>query len=123
MLVTGAAALLVCLGEALITQISDDVAGGTIRSDPIRTVEAIIAGVSFLGAGTIIRSRKGGSVEGLTTAASLLFTAGVGVAVALRELALAIGATLLVLITLRTVHILERRLTSKKSSNAKSGEA
>jgi putative Mg2+ transporter-C (MgtC) family protein len=53
MLVAGSAALLVGLGEVLLERFS---AGGEsllIRADPIRIVEAIITGISFLGAGTI----------------------------------------------------------------------
>ena len=74
MLVAGAATLLVGLGDALLT--SFDVETGTqIVSDPIRIVEAIITGVSFLGAGTIFRSERGETVRGLTTAASLLLSA------------------------------------------------
>jgi putative Mg2+ transporter-C (MgtC) family protein len=50
-----------------------------LTSDPIRIIEAVITGVSFLGAGTIIRNqRDGGRVEGLTTAASLLLAAAIG---------------------------------------------
>lgn len=74
-----------------------------MRSDPVRIVEAVITGVSFLGAGTIIRHRSKRQIEGITTAASILFTAGVGVCVALSQVVLAVGVTALVLITLRGV--------------------
>jgi putative Mg2+ transporter-C (MgtC) family protein len=40
-----------------------------IRFDPVRIVEAIMTGVSFLGAGTIFRRGQNDYVEGLTTAA------------------------------------------------------
>jgi putative Mg2+ transporter-C (MgtC) family protein len=109
MLVAGAAALLVSLGDIIIaffTVSSSDV----VRSDPIRIVEAVITGVSFLGAGTILRRRKAGEVEGLTTAASLLFVAVIGICVALSELVLAFGSTALALVTLSGVKHLERWL-------------
>ena len=54
-----------------------------------------------LGAGTIIRNRSSQEVQGLTTAASLLLAAAVGVTVALSQLILAIGITALALLTLR----------------------
>jgi putative Mg2+ transporter-C (MgtC) family protein len=73
----------------------------TVRSDPIRIVEAVITGVSFLGAGTIIRDQSKGQVEGLTTAGSILLAAAVGVSVALEQILLAGGVTLLILITLQ----------------------
>ncbi len=81
--------------------------GGLVRSDPVRIIEAVVTGVSFLGAGTIVLRRGKRQVEGLTTAASILFTAAVGVCVALSQVVLAIGATVLVLITLRGLGLLE----------------
>jgi len=75
MLVAGTAALLVLLGNVLVDQFRDGLATEMIRSDPIRIVEAIVAGVAFLGAGTIIRHGGRTAVQGLTTAAALLFTA------------------------------------------------
>jgi putative Mg2+ transporter-C (MgtC) family protein len=108
MLVAGAAALLVSLGEFLVRYFGVD--DNLVRSDPIRIIEAVITGVSFLGAGTIIRHRDENQVEGLTTAASLLFVAGLGVTVALSQWVLAVGATLLVLATLRGLGYLQGRL-------------
>jgi putative Mg2+ transporter-C (MgtC) family protein len=98
MLVCGAAALLVSVSNALVDDF--DVAESAIRVDPIRVIEAVVAGVSFLGAGTIFRRSRATHVEGLTTAASLLFTAGVGVCVATDRIILAVGATLLVTLVL-----------------------
>jgi putative Mg2+ transporter-C (MgtC) family protein len=76
-------------------------------------MEAVITGVSFLGAGTIICSRAGGQVEGLTTAASLLVAAAVGSCVALSQIVLALGITVLVLNTLRGLGFAEKWLASK----------
>lgn len=87
--------------------------GDLVRTDPIRIVQAVITGVTFLGAGTIIRSGSGHRVEGLTTAASILFAAAVGISVALSHYLLAGGATLLVLVTLRGVQVLERWITDR----------
>ena len=104
MLIAGTGALLVVLADALVEHFGGDAyAGGIIRADPIRIVEAIITGVAFIGAGTIFRSQGGDHVEGLTTAASLLFSAAIGVAVALREFVIAVGITLLALAVLRSV--------------------
>ena len=78
-------------------------------ASPIRLLEAVVTGVSFLGAGTILRERRGGRVHGLTTAASLLLTAATGASVALEQLGVALGATLIGLVTLRGVGWLEDR--------------
>lgn len=110
MLVCAAAALLVGLSEILVSQLSEDVPAAFVRTDPIRVLEAVITGVSFLGAGTIIRQRDEGVVSGLTTAASLLLTAAIGVAVALHAVLLAIGVTLLAFVTLHLVRWFEKRL-------------
>ena len=56
--------------------------------------------------GTIIRHRSTQAVEGLTTAASLLLAAGIGVAVALSQFVLAIAVTVLALITRRVLHLI-----------------
>ncbi|HEX8746766.1 MAG TPA: MgtC/SapB family protein [Pyrinomonadaceae bacterium] len=102
MLVAGAAALLVGLGDALIHRFDASGMGDNLRSDPIRIVEAIITGISFLGAGTIFRrTDQKEHVEGLTTAASILMSSAIGISVALRQFVMAVGVTLLALLTLR----------------------
>lgn len=99
MLVAGAAALLVGLADVLLEHFAG--AGDIIRADPFRIVEAIITGISFIGAGTIFRRRSGDHVEGLTTAALLLFSAALGIAVGLGEYVLASCLAVLVPLTLR----------------------
>jgi len=116
MLVAGAAALLVLLGDVVINHFRTEIGGQVVQSDPVRIIEAVITGVSFLGAGTIIRSRSGDHVEGLTTAASLLAAAAIGISVALYQIVLAIGITLIVLITLHGLHVVEGILTKRKNS-------
>jgi putative Mg2+ transporter-C (MgtC) family protein len=79
-----------------------------IQSDPLRIIEAVITGVSFLGAGTIIRHSSTDHVEGLTTAASLQLAAAVGVTVAVGQLLWCAGITILALLTLRGVQVTAR---------------
>ena len=114
MLVAGAAAFLVALSDVAIQRFNVELGAGLVRSDPIRIIEAVITGISFLGAGTILRHKGSDHVEGLTTAASLLFAAGLGICVALSQVPLAIGVTILVLVTLRGVGLLRRWLASDK---------
>jgi putative Mg2+ transporter-C (MgtC) family protein len=114
MLVAGAAALLVSLGDVVTSQFQLELGQQVVQADPIRIMEAVITGVSFLGAGTIIRSRAGGQVEGLTTAATLLVAAAVGACVALSQILLAVGITILVLITLRGLGFAEKWLAGKR---------
>jgi putative Mg2+ transporter-C (MgtC) family protein len=108
MMVSGASALLVGLGNTMVHHFDIGMGYGMLQSDPLRIIEAVITGVSFLGAGTIIRRGGVQDVEGLTTAASLLFVAGVGVTVALSQWVLAVGATGLALVTLRVLHLISQ---------------
>jgi putative Mg2+ transporter-C (MgtC) family protein len=117
MLVAGAAALLVLLGELLIGELVRNIGDAVIRSDPIRIIAAIITGVSFLGAGTIIRLNRRGSVEGLTTAATLLFASVLGIGVALSQWLVVTGATILVLSVLRLLPAIERLLGGKTQAS------
>jgi putative Mg2+ transporter-C (MgtC) family protein len=114
MLVAGAAALLVSLGDLVIMSFDIELDQQLLQSDPIRIMQAVITGVSFLGAGTIIRQRGSREVEGLTTAASLLFVAGIGLCVALSQAILAVGLTLMVLLTLRGLNYLRRQVTDEE---------
>lgn len=68
-------------------------------------VQAIAAGIGFLGAGTIFVGRHQSQAHGLTTAASIWVTAAIGVAVGCDRFLLATGAAVLVVIVL---HILIR---------------
>jgi putative Mg2+ transporter-C (MgtC) family protein len=113
MLVAGAAALLVGLGDVIVEHFHADLGAQLVRTDPTRIIEAVITGVSFLGAGTIIRQRGSNQVEGLTTAASLLFVAAIGVCAALSQVLLAIGLTVLALLTLSGVSTLEYWLSQR----------
>jgi putative Mg2+ transporter-C (MgtC) family protein len=66
---------------------------------------AIMTGVGFLGAGTIIRSERGKGVQGLTTAASVWASAGLGLATGYGHNAelLAVVAAVIILLTLTIV--------------------
>ncbi len=109
MLIAGASALFVSLGTSVVGQFSGELGGDVIEAAPLRIIEAVVAGVSFLGAGTIIRGEQG-RVAGLTTAASVLFTAALGVSVAIGQYVVAAGATLLLLVTLRVLMGTESRI-------------
>jgi len=65
-----------------------------------RVVQGIVTGVGFIGAGTILKLNEERDIRGLTTAAGLWMTCGVGVAVGLGELALALLCSVIALIVL-----------------------
>jgi putative Mg2+ transporter-C (MgtC) family protein len=114
MLVAGAAAMLVEAARGLLHQFVGPGAPPLVRFDPVPVITAVVMAVGFLGAGTIIRQEATEHVEGLTTAASMLFAATVGAAASLRQYALAGGATLLALATLHAVAAVERKLKARR---------
>ena len=109
MLVAGAAALLLGIGRLVVDDPTYRGQPMLLQLDPIRLVEATVAGVAFIGAGTIFSLRRGNQVSGITTAASLLMVAVVGVSAGLRYHVLALAATLLTLLVLRALSLVERR--------------
>lgn len=110
MLVAGAAALFVGLGTIIVEMYHNTLSGHGIQPDPIRVFEAIITGISFLGAGTIIRHRGSERVEGITTAAALLMTAAIGATIGLAQWFLGVALTVLVLVVLRMVGKVKARV-------------
>ncbi len=83
---------IVCFGSALMMLISVHAFKG---ADPARLAAQIVAGVGFLGAGIIVYRKN--EVHGLTTAAGVWTTAGIGMACGAELYFLAIGATALLI--------------------------
>jgi putative Mg2+ transporter-C (MgtC) family protein len=120
MLVSGASALFVLLSYAVTRDMAMRAPGETISADPTRVILAIVTGISFIGAGTVIRQRGTGGpggVVGLTTAASLLMASGVGVGVALEQYILSAGVVLLSVVTMHTLGTIEIRLRGRGPSD------
>jgi len=68
--------ILVCLGAAFFVLAS--VEAGQTSADVSRVIQGIVAGIGFLGAGTILKVGDRLEVHGLTTAASVWLTAAIG---------------------------------------------
>ena len=94
MLVGSVSTLLVVLGVQVVGAFDQQ---NLITADPIRILQAIVVGISFLGAGTILKygAEDKRNVEGLATSASILSVAAIGIAVSLNFYILAAGATVL----------------------------
>lgn len=91
---------LVSMGSALFAE-----EGAFLGGDPSRIAAQIVTGIGFLGAGLIVR--EGGSVRGITTAATIWAAAAVGVAVGAEAYIVAIFAALI------TITLLELRIVTK----------
>jgi len=108
--------ILVCLGSALIMVISkyfyylagEDMGRIPLGLDPSRIGAQIVTGVGFLGAGVIIKDK--GAVRGLTTAATLWFNAGVGMALGAGMIIIPLFCTALGLVSLTILKHFQRHI-------------
>ena len=108
---------LVSLGSALIMIVSQWGFGEILREpgvrlDPSRIAAQVVSGIGFIGAGTIIFHKQ--IVRGLTTAASLWATAGIGLAVGSGMYIVAIAATVLTLVALEGLSLVFRGLGGRR---------
>jgi len=110
--------ILICIGAALFTQLSVDVArigftpDGRPYGDTGRIAAQIVSGIGFLGAGAILHGE--GAVVGLTTAATVWVVAAVGAAVGAGAFIDAAGGTVLIMLVLVGLRPLERKLSAKR---------
>jgi putative Mg2+ transporter-C (MgtC) family protein len=97
---------LVALGSALLMIVSqygfsDVLAADLVRLDPSRIAAQVVSGIGFIGAGTIILQKQ--IVRGLTTAAGVWATSGIGLAIGAGMYGVGIAATVLVLLGLEAL--------------------
>lgn len=112
-LVSVAAALFTILAFEIFHTIGPD---SGAKADPIRAVEAVTAGIAFLGAGAIFKS--GGMVQGITTGAGMWLAGAVGVATALGYYIIAFGVALLAVIVLAALRAFAHRVVGGDDDKA-----
>jgi len=103
--------LFICLGAALFTLLSDQLAAAHL-GDHTRIAAQIIPGIGFIGAGSILHARDN-LVTGLTTAATIFVVASVGMAVGGGLYLTSIMATALILVCLLLLGSAEERFGLK----------
>ncbi len=110
---------IVCLGSALMMVISKygfiDLEG--INSDPARIAAQIVTGIGFLGAGMIVFKKR--TIYGLTTAAGVWATAGIGMACGAGLYVIAVGSTIVLIGAQVFFHSKLKFLRNKKSFELK----
>jgi putative Mg2+ transporter-C (MgtC) family protein len=109
--------ILVCVASAMVMDINLQLAENFINADPMRLGAQVISGMGFLGAGTIIK--EGASVRGLTTAAGLWSVACLGLVIGAGFYMMAVFASLIMLLTLKTFNQLEMRYSKQKKDQMK----
>ena len=105
--------MLVSVGSATFTILSIYAFAGP-GGDQGRVAAQIVSGIGFLGAGAILK--YGVNVRGLTTAASLWAVAAVGMAAGAGAWGVALGATVIVIVSLGPARFLERRMFGRSRS-------
>lgn len=98
MIIAGAAALFVSLGRVIVedfTLLGSDEQFGV---DPVRMLHAVIVGISFIGAGTILKSNDESTIKYLTTSATILMAAAIGISIALKQYLLGLSTTIVVVL-------------------------
>ena len=108
---------LVALGSALMMIVSqygfsEILTHDGVSLDPSRIAAQVVSGIGFIGAGTIIFNHQ--IVRGLTTAASLWATAGIGLTAGAGMSWLALAATILTLVALEGLSLVFRSLGSRR---------
>ena len=100
--------MLVSLGAAIFSMISV-----SFEQDPTRIAAGIVAGIGFLGAGSIISSKQ--NVKGLTTAATLWIVAAIGLSIGTGFYVIGAVSTAMVFLILQLGHVEKRDYTEKDS--------
>ncbi|QQA43707.1 MgtC/SapB family protein [Pelagovum pacificum] len=105
MLIGIAAALFVLVGQEISAL---DFGNDSKRTDPIRLIEAVTAGVAFLGAGLIFQHQ--GKVRNVTTGASMWLAGAIGLTCGVGQVPLAAMATLITIGVIAVLGWAERHL-------------
>ncbi len=103
---------IVCAGSALIMVVSKYGFGDSAEADASRVAAQIVSGIGFLGAGIIIYRKH--EIHGLTTAAGVWATSGVGMAAGAGLYIVAAGATVILIAVQCLFHMNCKLFRTKK---------
>lgn len=104
--------MLVCVGACLIMLTNQFIYQTYGTGDPVRMGAQVVSGIGFLGAGTIIVTRRN-QIKGLTTAAGLWAAAGVGLALGIGFYEGALAGALTVLVVMTLLQRMDNKMHSK----------
>lgn len=86
------------VNESMIRVLANPALGDVIKSDPGRVIAQVVSGVGFLGAGTIIVTKR--NISGLTTAASIWFIASLGISIGMGYYDVALSGFVVIILLL-----------------------
>ena len=101
--------MVVCLGACLVMLTNQYVCQVFGTGDPVRMGAQVVSGIGFLGAGTIIVTRRS-QIKGLTTAAGLWTSAGVGLALGIGFYEAAITGAVAVFVVMTLLQKMDNRM-------------
>ena len=101
--------MLVCVGACVVMLTNQYIYQVFGSGDPVRMGAQVVSGIGFLGAGTIIVTRRN-QIKGLTTAAGLWSAAGVGLALGIGFCEAAIAGTVAVFSVMTLLQRMDNRL-------------
>ncbi len=101
--------MVVCLGACLVMLTNQYVCQAFGTGDPVRMGAQVVSGIGFLGAGTIMVTRRN-QIKGLTTAAGLWTAAGVGLALGVGFYEAAIAGALAEFVVMTLLQRMDNRL-------------
>ncbi len=104
--------ILVCVGACLVMLTNQYIYQSFDTGDPVRMGAQVVSGIGFLGAGTIIVTKRS-QIKGLTTAAGLWATAGMGLALGIGLYEAAIVGTLAIIIVITLMQRMDNRMRSR----------
>lgn len=103
--------MLVCVGSCII-MLTNQYVVQILGGEPTRLAAQVVSGIGFLGAGTIIVTRRS-QIKGLTTAAGLWSSAGVGIALGIGFYEAAIVGTVAIFIVMTLLQKMDNRMHRK----------
>jgi len=98
---------LIALGAAVFTLLAIQISGPN-SGDATRIMSTVVNGVGFLGGGAILRTN--GSIQGLTTAATIWVNAAIGMAAGAGHVGLAVSGTVTALVVLTVLKRVETQM-------------
>ena len=101
--------MLVCVGACIVMLTNQYIFQVFGSGDPVRMGAQVVSGIGFLGAGTIIVTRRN-QIKGLTTAAGLWSAAGVGLALGIGFYEAAIAGTVAVFFVMTLLQKMDNKL-------------
>lgn len=105
----------VCLGACMVMLTNQYIFQVYGAGDPVRMGAQVVSGIGFLGAGTIVVTRRS-QIKGLTTAAGLWAAAGVGLALGIGFYEAAVAGALAIFFVMTVLQGLDNRVHKKTKS-------